>query len=462
MTVNKLIIDEIQFPEDEKIYSMLKESMQIVSFIQTVRHQEFERRKGCSKLSDMLSNGIMELNPVLAPKVYDVYRKVSRKLDVDFPISIFCDNDPQVNGAIVSDHYINPEHPEYVMIISSGALEKLDADELAFFMGHELGHICYRHDLLEPVKKLLKITNKDEEKESVAGLPVLVEKDYVEWRYKREISCDRVGILACEKVESAVRAMVKSTSGIYSDIITDDIDSLIAYMIDLCTRPSEIVKTFKDHPDMPVRIASMAKFASFLDNSNSLEEINKQISEIFKRKSRYPYQLLHEAVMKVLTIGGLAIFRHKGDVTDKEINGLIDVLYNNFTDRPEDEVEKALHQDSFSQLEDFSETIKNTGSEYDRNYTIINLCRFALLDGHLDEQEKAFITELGRKIGVPKQDIIGYMVSVIRKEGLVMDSKTLSMLEEINNAAGMDTSMIYFLENADITAVEDSAKHKAV
>jgi len=76
-------------------------------------------------------------------------------------LSLLAHDDPKVPGALVVDHpaaaaYCLPGlHPE--IVISAGALDLLDSDELAAVLAHERAHLRERHDLvLLPFLALLR------------------------------------------------------------------------------------------------------------------------------------------------------------------------------------------------------------------------------------------------------------------------------------------------------------------
>ena len=75
--------------------------------------------------------------------------------------------------------------------ISSTVLDKLNYDEIKFIIGHEIGHYLLEHTNFEIEKPELMIISK-----------------------AREISCDRLGLIACESYENAISCIIKTQSGL--------------------------------------------------------------------------------------------------------------------------------------------------------------------------------------------------------------------------------------------------------
>lgn len=94
-----------------------------------------------------------------------------------------------------------------VVVIYSALLDVMDRDELAFILGHELGHVALGHTWLNSLVG------------GIAGVPaswsagVVLAMAFLWWNRACEYSADRAGLLACGKPEKAVSALVKLGAG---------------------------------------------------------------------------------------------------------------------------------------------------------------------------------------------------------------------------------------------------------
>jgi Zn-dependent protease with chaperone function len=94
-----------------------------------------------------------------------------------------------------------------VLVLYSALFNVMDADELRFIIGHELGHVQLGHTRINSLVG------------GMAGIPsassasALMQMAFLWWNRMCEHSADRAGLLACGKPEKAVSALVKLVAG---------------------------------------------------------------------------------------------------------------------------------------------------------------------------------------------------------------------------------------------------------
>jgi Zn-dependent protease with chaperone function len=100
------------------------------------------------------------------------------------------------------------------VVLTSGLVELLDAEELRFVVGHELGHILSGHAVYRTMlNHLIALSRR------VFWLPLgyLALRPLLaaleEWYRKSELSCDRAGLLAGQDPAAALRAQMKLAGG---------------------------------------------------------------------------------------------------------------------------------------------------------------------------------------------------------------------------------------------------------
>jgi Zn-dependent protease with chaperone function len=95
-----------------------------------------------------------------------------------------------------------------VVVLHSPLLQVMDADELRFILGHELGHVRLGHTWLNSLVG------------GMAGIPsplmasAILAMAFLWWNRACEYSADRAGLLACGQPRKAVSALVKLAGGV--------------------------------------------------------------------------------------------------------------------------------------------------------------------------------------------------------------------------------------------------------
>jgi Zn-dependent protease with chaperone function len=98
------------------------------------------------------------------------------------------------------------ESPKTVVLYSS-LLQAMDAGELRFIIGHELGHVALGHTWLNSIIG------------GMAGIPApgpagaLLTMAFLWWNRACEYSADRAGLLACGSLSQATSALIKLAAG---------------------------------------------------------------------------------------------------------------------------------------------------------------------------------------------------------------------------------------------------------
>ncbi len=187
-------------------------------------------------LSNFAKNAL-RVRPELCPELDRTLSRVCARLGIErnivelyvFPgseISAFC--------------YV---HDSPVVVgISSGIANNFDEEELAFVLGHEIGHVFFAAiSDFSPAQGCLE--------DQIASRAV-------------ELSVDRIGLLATTNIDSAFRAILKTLSGLQTDKLRFDFSNL---MSDARESSDAIVTRemlYASHPPLPLRFRALVGFST--------------------------------------------------------------------------------------------------------------------------------------------------------------------------------------------------------
>jgi len=129
--------------------------------------------------------------------------------------------------------------------ISSGLVKCLNDRELRFVIGHELGHWYYEHYRYPEVA------------------PDWGPKFAARQQLSRaaEISADRFGLIACRDVDVALRAIVKTASGLGDEFLGKRVAEFIAQARSIKKVDIDAGEVFATHPPMVIRARGLLWFS---------------------------------------------------------------------------------------------------------------------------------------------------------------------------------------------------------
>jgi Zn-dependent protease with chaperone function len=141
------------------------------------------------------------------PDIYALVRDGSYILDLPEVPELYVTQSPIVNAMA-----LGKDRP--FIVLTTGLVNLHDEEELRFVVGHELGHVLSGHAVYRTMLLYLMALAA-----RIAWMPIgyfgikAIIWGLEEWFRKSELSCDRAGLLACQDVDAAKRALMKLAGG---------------------------------------------------------------------------------------------------------------------------------------------------------------------------------------------------------------------------------------------------------
>jgi Zn-dependent protease with chaperone function len=141
------------------------------------------------------------------PQINDMVRDGAYILDLPELPDVFVTQNPIANAMTLGS-----DKP--FIVINTGLVDLLDAEELRTVVGHELGHVLsghavYRTMLFHLINLAARIAWMPIGYLGLRGIILGLE----EWYRKSELSCDRAGLLASQDPDAARRMLMKLAGG---------------------------------------------------------------------------------------------------------------------------------------------------------------------------------------------------------------------------------------------------------
>ena len=200
-----------------------------------------------SQHENLMSQGVLVSSKTL-PELNKLVESCAKRLNVK-DYEVYVTRNRQRNAYTFGLH--NPR----VIVLYSSLLEIMDRDELAFIIGHEMGHIRLGHTHLNSLLG------------GMAGIPsssffsAILNYAFLKWNRSCEYSADRAGMLVNGNPQKAISALLKLITG-KSGMSEQDLQK-VYQQVDAqdSTWLGNFSEVFATHPLISRRIEQIQQYA---------------------------------------------------------------------------------------------------------------------------------------------------------------------------------------------------------
>lgn len=183
----------------------------------------------------------LKVTKEITPKIYNVIVTILEQLEIkDINLECYVYNDAEMNASCFSIE----ENKNIVIMVSSSLVNNMKEKELSFVIGHEIGHYLFGH---------LEYKEVNEERNEL--LDMKMSRVY----QSHEISADRIGLICSGSIESSLRAIIKTVSGLNDEFITHNLHTYLHQIQSL--QYDELAHTKHTHPIFPIRAKALTLFS---------------------------------------------------------------------------------------------------------------------------------------------------------------------------------------------------------
>lgn len=213
--------------------------------------------KTCPELNKLIDDAISILNIDDIPRVY---------LEWGY----------NING------YTRGYEDTTMMVLNTGVIDLMDDMEQTFVIGHELGHIKSKHVIYHTLAAL--IASSISYLPIIGSVPELFVLALTRWSRMSEFTADRAGLLACQDVDAALRAIIKMSGVPHKYFDKINVESFLKEAESLQKDLSFTDKAFEkvlnavynDHPWVLIRALELKKWV----DSGEYEQILNEYKSI--------------------------------------------------------------------------------------------------------------------------------------------------------------------------------------
>ncbi|HEV2058437.1 MAG TPA: M48 family metallopeptidase, partial [Solirubrobacteraceae bacterium] len=149
------------------------------------------------------------------PEIWTRYQHVLSVLDMPEEYALYLTAEPIANAMAVGAG-------KPILVLNSGTVDLLDAEQLEAVIAHEVGHILSEHVLYRTALQIL-LRIGSQRLPMVAGMPLLaVQHALLEWSRATELTCDRAAAIVTRDPRAVCKMLMTMTGGAKADDLNLD------------------------------------------------------------------------------------------------------------------------------------------------------------------------------------------------------------------------------------------------
>ena len=380
----------LRFNEEENLVRILEEDFGL-----KVYYEIFDTEKGVNSWANRLLADNVLLNEVIAPRLYQICKEVKNKLNFKDEIEFYITQSARLNAFAINGF----GYRAHMICFTSGLIQCLNDDELAYVIGHEIGHLMFKHSQLNTVAAIL--ANSEE------PISSQIRNLFVRWDKYAEISADRMGYIAQPNLETIGKTFFKLASGLSEEHLKFNIAEYMKQLDKMKDLSRD--ELISSHPKNLVRLKCLELFSKseLYDSSNksvmTKDQLHKETTAVLDMEEYHPSEEWQIKALAFISAVGMYISSIDNIMNPNEWEKLYSMVYYH-TSQPE----KYLTFKDINEIEEKKNAICEfyAQSKNDHKFSLCEMMvDIATCDGKLDEREKVALFELANKMNIDEDTI---------------------------------------------------------
>lgn len=388
----KFDFKRLRFAGETELVRVLEEDYALSSY-----YDIFDNRDELESITNHMLANTVKLNKVIAPRLYNLCSEIQDFFDYKEPIDFYLFASSEINAFSINGFGIVP----HIICFTSELIQQLSDDELRFVIGHEMGHLIFKHSQLDVVNKIL--ANRENEE-----IPSALAIYFLRWQRYAEVSCDRIGYLAVPNIKTIGTVFFKFAAGLSEKYLNFDIDEYLKQLDKI--KEIAVGDFYSTHPNNLVRIQNLLYFSDSIlmpgrTKKGALSEkvLQSRMLDLMNLLEIHPKKEKEKKIIEFYSSVGIYLAFAAGDVSEKVWKTLYDWLAD-YTTQPEHYLTYKTKKEIVHRKNEICKYFakKHDGGKYELFEKVTQL---AILDGRLEQAEKVRLYEIGKLLRISKEEI---------------------------------------------------------
>ena len=389
-----------RFEGETTLVKVLEEDFGLKNYYEIFNNEEGLK----DVVNSLLSRGV-KLNKVIAPRLYQICSNVKETLNYNEEIDFFIISDVNFNAYSINGFGFVP----HMICLTSSLVQSFSDDELAFVIGHEIGHLIFKHSQLNVVKVILMSSKKQKVSTQVANT-------IYRWQKYAEISSDRMGYMAQPSLETIGKVFFKFASGLCEEHLKFNIKEYLK-QLDMIKDMSRS-EFYSSHPSHLVRLKCL-EFFSLSELYSKCEktpmsstELKTNMDEILNLLEYHPQKEDQIKAVEFYVSVGMYLASADRAMHPKERETIYECL-SQLTSQPEIYLRFKDRQDLEDRKNAICEYYAHAKNDY-KFHLYADIVYLAICDGKLDEKERGLLYEVAEKLHIDEERMKEIIIEVSR------------------------------------------------
>jgi uncharacterized tellurite resistance protein B-like protein len=350
--------------------------------------KDIEKLGGTFQYPRKLLKSSMVLTERHVPELYKIGQRCAKILGLKPSIEFYSYEDSQFKASCYA-----PDGWQLYILLSSSLLEQFTEDELAFVIGHEIGHALFKHfdysasQMMNHGKQYLS--------------PLHAMKLFA-WERDADISADRIGLICCGDYQVATKTFFKLTKGAsFSEEfkLNKYIEQFMELENILRDFPVDPEDWYKTHPFGPLRIMALNLFSQSETyhtlrggkggeiSAEQLKDKIKNVLSLMEPSYLDSHSEQGSLIQRFIFLSGYLISLADGNVDEMEMQALGSLTDPEIFGRCIKEVQETDMDSLKERLAEMSGDVRNLLSPIQRLNVLRDLAIISFADNSLDQEE---------------------------------------------------------------------------
>jgi len=410
----KFDFEALRFEGETELMRILEEDYALASY-----YDIFDNKDELENITNHMLANTVKLNKIIAPRLYKLCAEIQEFFGFKEKIDFYLYATPEVNAFSINGFGIVP----HIICFTSSLIQQLNDNELRFVIGHEIGHLIYKHSQLDVVNKIL--ANRENEE-----IPAALAIYFLRWQRFAEVTCDRIGYLAMPDIKTIGTVFFKFASGLNESYLNFDIDEYMKQLDKI--KEIAIGDFYSTHPNNLVRLQNLLYFSNSVlmpgrkkKGALPRTQLQSKMMDLMNLLEIHPKKDKEKRIVEFYSSVGIYLAYASDQVSDKVWRTLFDWLAD-YTTQPENYLSFKSIKDVTKRVQDICRYYvrRHDGEKFELYEKVVQL---ALLDGRLEQAEKERLFEIGKLLKISQEEI----THIIRRSSETYLSPSRKML--INN-----------------------------